>query len=33
MKKIILAAVTLFAFNFANGQAKEGQVSKGEMAY
>lgn len=30
MKKIILAAVTLFAFTFANGQAKEGQVSKGK---
>lgn len=30
MKKIILAAVALFAFTFANGQAKEGQVSKGK---
>jgi hypothetical protein len=30
MKKIILAVVALFAFSFANGQAKEGQVSKGK---
>ncbi|MBP2284319.1 hypothetical protein H4V97_002637 [Flavobacterium sp. CG_23.5] len=30
MKKIILAALALFAFGFANGQAKEGQVSKGK---
>ena len=30
MKKNILATITLFALNFANGQAKEGQVSKGK---
>ena len=30
MKKIILAVVALFAFSFANGQAKEGQVTKGK---
>ena len=30
MKRIILAAVALFSFGFANAQAKEGQVSKGK---
>jgi hypothetical protein len=30
MKKIILVAMALFAFGFANGQAKDGQVSKGK---
>ncbi len=29
MKKITLALMALFAFGFSNGQAKEGQVSKG----
>ncbi|MDP3682126.1 MAG: hypothetical protein Q8R22_14955 [Flavobacterium sp.] len=30
MKKITLAVMAIFAFGFANGQAKEGQVSKGK---
>jgi hypothetical protein len=30
MKKIILALTALFAFGFANGQAKDEQVSKGK---
>lgn len=30
MKRIILVAMALFAFGFTNGQAKEGQVSKGK---
>lgn len=30
MKKITLVIIALFAFGFANGQAKEGQVTKGK---
>lgn len=30
MKKIILSVIALFAFVFANAQAKDGQVSKGK---